>query len=223
MTKITETFNTRYNLCRATRARALSLPHSPRSQPSAEALDNTPLPKLTPVGGHYATPIEKPAVDELPGLRTSSPVYPGAFDAPEATIAVPTVRVEMLTHSANVDLLNKVQNDSSSPLSASGNENDSYDPQLWTVEHEKPHERRTTGGQLRPDRERIVREAERRLTPDEREKIWRRTLFKNVYDHESAVSDRGRHPVASKGKGLYPRKTCGPRILEVGTGLVQGR
>lgn len=63
MTKITETFNTRYNLRRATRARALSLPHSPRSPPGAEALNNTPLSKLTSIGSHYATAVEKPAID----------------------------------------------------------------------------------------------------------------------------------------------------------------
>ncbi|KIO07649.1 hypothetical protein M404DRAFT_23515 [Pisolithus tinctorius Marx 270] len=95
--------NTRASTHRATRARASSLPPSPlTAQPGADIVDNSPLPKLTPLGSQYSTPIERPIVDNVqsysnvvrtgsrdpspmskevianvPGSRVSLPVDPG--------------------------------------------------------------------------------------------------------------------------------------------------
>ncbi|KIO10434.1 hypothetical protein M404DRAFT_21366 [Pisolithus tinctorius Marx 270] len=95
--------NTRASTRRATRARASSLPPSPlTAQPGADIVDNSPLPKLTPLGSQYSTPIERPVADNVrsysdvvrtgsrdpspmskevianvPGSRVSSPVDPG--------------------------------------------------------------------------------------------------------------------------------------------------
>ncbi|KIO06697.1 hypothetical protein M404DRAFT_24397 [Pisolithus tinctorius Marx 270] len=58
--------DTRASTRRAMRARASSLPPSPlMAQPGADIIDNSPLPKLTPLGSQYSTPIERPVADNV--------------------------------------------------------------------------------------------------------------------------------------------------------------
>ncbi|KIN95040.1 hypothetical protein M404DRAFT_1007826, partial [Pisolithus tinctorius Marx 270] len=61
MSKFSETHNARYNLRRATRARAASLPQSPMAQPGAETIEGPPPSKANPVGSQPLNPIENPA------------------------------------------------------------------------------------------------------------------------------------------------------------------
>ncbi|KIN99663.1 hypothetical protein M404DRAFT_30328 [Pisolithus tinctorius Marx 270] len=96
--------NTHATAHRATKARASSLPPSPSmTQPGADIGDKSSLPKLTPIGSQYSTPIERPITDNiwsysdmvrtgsrdpspapkgaaatLPGSRVSSPIDPGS-------------------------------------------------------------------------------------------------------------------------------------------------
>lgn len=84
-----------------------------------------------------------------------------------------------------------------SPTSMSEAEKECDDERSWTkVVHKKSRERCTTG-KLRPDQERVIRGAERQLTPDERDCIRRRSL-------SSARSEHGR-PKDTKGKGPDPK------------------
>ncbi|KAI6021798.1 hypothetical protein BKA83DRAFT_4126529 [Pisolithus microcarpus] len=212
--------NMRYNLRRATRARANSLPHSPLAQPGADANGTSPLPKLTPLGSQYSTPAEKVVAENvrtysdvvrtnsrslspaprsaavnIPDSRMTSSEIPDD-KYPEA-VAAHTVRLAVPDHSDSEDLPLVGNDNAVSPTSMSEAEKECDDERSWTkVVRKKSRERRTTG-KLRPDQERVIREAERQLTPDERDRIRRRSL-------SSARSEHGR-PKDTKGKGPDPK------------------
>ncbi|KIO10205.1 hypothetical protein M404DRAFT_21869 [Pisolithus tinctorius Marx 270] len=123
------------------------------TQPGAEIVGVSPLPKLTLLGSQYSTPIEKPAASniqsysdvvrsgsrspspvpqgatvDVPGLRTSSPVYPSDIGVLEASQAR-TVRVRVVTHSTNNVLPDNVHCDSLSIFPTSDMEAEQND---WT-------------------------------------------------------------------------------------------
>ncbi|KIN95766.1 hypothetical protein M404DRAFT_33908 [Pisolithus tinctorius Marx 270] len=229
--------NTHSTACRGTRARASSLPQSPTTQPGTEIIGVSPLPKLTPLGSQYSTPIEKPAASnirsysdvvrsgsrspspvpqgatiDVPGLRTSSPVYPGDIGVPEASQAR-TVRVRVATHSTNNVLPDNVHCDSLSIFPMSDMEAEQND---WTeVVHKKSRERRAHS-MLRPDQTNAVRRAEWQLTLDEREKIRRRSLSM-TRDNPEVTSSESDEPSAKgecKGKGPNPRNWGNLKLSE---------
>ncbi|KIO02883.1 hypothetical protein M404DRAFT_27491 [Pisolithus tinctorius Marx 270] len=232
MSKIVETSKTRYNLCRATRARVASLPPSPMAQPGAGTIDITPLSKLTPVGSRNTTPVEKPetsavrkysdvvragsrsnslapecATVDIYGSRMTSPVYPGAFEFPEATKVYP-VGARVPAHSI-VDSLGNVESNTPSPRIMSEAEVELEDQRPWTTVVRKKSREKRNAERLRPEQERAIKEAEKCLTLEERERIGRRLLSVQRESQHDGSSDSETYQKGRKGKGPDPRNWGG--------------
>lgn len=173
MTNITEISNTRYNLRRATRARAASLPHSPTAQPGAEAVKNTPIPTtkiadsirkysdVVRAGTRSASPAPGSVAVDNPGSRMTSPEYPGAFKLAE-TYDKSAVEATVPAHSIQLELSENNREIANSPQPMSETEVEPHDPQSWTtVVRKKSRERCARSNYLGPELEKTVREAER--------------------------------------------------------------
>lgn len=148
----------------------------------------------------YSTPVEKSATSPVrmysevvrnAGSRNVSPEYPVGKETTEAVKA------------------GDVRNDISSPSSESEVEGEGDDPESWTRVVRKKSRDRRTRNKLRPEQERVVREAEKQLTPDERERIRRRSLSRNADTerNDSPAGNGNNEPRASKGKGTDPRNS----------------
>lgn len=79
------------------------------------------------------------------------------------------------------------------------------DLKSWTTVRRKKPREKPTYERLRPEQERTVLAAEQRLTPDERERIQRRSLSRPGRDHTVIMDDHRLDPRNLKGKGPDPR------------------
>ncbi|KAI6010273.1 hypothetical protein EDC04DRAFT_2960670 [Pisolithus marmoratus] len=133
---------------------------------------------------------------------TSSEILEDKF--PEA-VAAHTVRLAVPNHSDTEDLPIIVHDNVVSPVSMSEAENEHNDERSWTKVVRKKLREQCTTGKLRPDQEKVIREAERQLTLDERECIQRWSLSKTQINHEVLMSKGDEPPRDRKGKGPDPK------------------
>lgn len=151
------------------------------------------------------SPAPRSAAIDEPSSRLVSLVYPGAFRLPES-YENSTVGALVPAHSIQIEIPDNTGSNAQSPLPMSETEVEPNDLQSWTmVVRRKSHKRRTRGSQLCPELERTVQEAERNLTPDERERIRRRSISAQRFARADTSSEPKSYPKDTKGKGIDPK------------------
>jgi len=245
---------TRYNLRKNNRARANSLPTSPKSQenvdsslsvppPSAKSTRSAKSPEDSIAPRRYSDIVRGGMLPprEAPNLRHPSSLNPGSRSTspvlterePERLPVVSSnlekfMGLRAMNSVTQIEVMTAAHTDEGSDGMTNGDESDlppspgkegrdEADGHGWTTVRRKGRKSRSTSREIGQSETldlelgRAVREAEKRLTPDDRKKINKRIIaLKNkpacrLSDRTSETTSRGEGPsTLDKGKGADP-------------------